>query len=60
MRLGPCVHNDECQGWLVIQTQRGKVGKGGCWLAEALLNADKRSTWFLGRELLTAVVAGIS
>lgn len=27
--------------------QRGKAGKGGCWLAEVLLNADKRSTCIL-------------
>lgn len=42
--------------WSYIQ--RAKVGKGGCWSAEALFNADKRNTWFFGRELLTAVVTG--
>lgn len=44
---------------LLGNIQRGKTGKGGCWSAEALLNADKRQTWFLRRELLTAVVSGI-
>lgn len=44
---------------LLGNIQRGKTGKGGCWSAEALLNADKRQTCFLRRELLTAVVSGI-
>lgn len=37
--------------------ERGdRGGKGGCWVAEALLGADKSSVGCLWRELLTAVV----